>query len=148
MRSFDVFSMNCYDRRPPGDQIEPVCRRLEMPAILGEWHFGSLDAGLPASGIGHVPTQSDRGRAYRAYLESAAAGQWCVGAHWFTLYDQSAVGRFDGENYNIGLLDVCHRPYARLVEAARASHARMYAVAAGQEPPFDDAPEYLERLFM
>jgi hypothetical protein len=95
-----------------------------------------------------VPTQSDRGRAYRAYLESAAAGQWCVGAHWFTLYDQSAIGRFDGENYNIGLLDVCHRPYARLVEAARASHARMYAVAAGQEPPFDDAPEYLERLFM
>ena len=32
-------------------------------------------------------------------------------------------------------------------EAARASHARMYRVALGEEPPFADAPKYLPLLF-
>ena len=148
MRRFDVFSMNCYAPRPPVEAIAPVSKLLNLPVILGEWHFGSLDAGLPASGIGHVRTQADRGRAYRAYLEAAAAEPWCVGSHWFTLYDQSALGRFDGENYNIGFLDVCHRIYDEIATAARTAHGRMYGVADGQAKPFADAPEYLERLFM
>jgi len=70
-----------------------------------------------------------------------------VGAHWFTLYDEPAQGRFDGENYNIGFLDVCHRPYEPLAAAARATHERLYRVAAGEVPPYDDAPQYLPLLF-
>ena len=72
---------------------------------------------------------------------------WCVGVHYFILYDQSALGRFDGECYNIGFLDVCNRPYEALCTAARASHERMYDVATGKAQPFDDAPEYLPKLF-
>jgi hypothetical protein len=71
-----------------------------------------------------------------------------VGAHYFTLYDQSALGRFDGENYNIGFLDVCNRPYEPLAQAARASHERLYEVAVGQIQPYEDAPEYLPLIFM
>jgi hypothetical protein len=70
-----------------------------------------------------------------------------VGAHWFTLYDESAVGRFDGENYNIGFLDVCNRPYKELSEAGIASHERIYEVAAGEVEPYDDVPEYLPKLY-
>ncbi len=69
--------------------------------MIGEYHFGSLDVGLPASGLRRVRTQEDRGRAYRTYLENAAADPFCVGVHWFTLYDEPAIGRYDGENYNI-----------------------------------------------
>jgi hypothetical protein len=127
--------------------LAAACEAMNCPAMIGEWHFGALDAGLPASGIGRVATQADRGRAYRIYVEDAAAQPWCVGVHYFTLYDQSALGRFDGENYQIGFLDVCHRPYEPLTEAARTSHERLYEVAAGQAKPFDDPPEYLERLF-
>ena len=57
------------------------------------------------------------------------------------------MGRFDGENWNIGFMDICHRPYAPLADAARRSHERLYAVASGQTAPFDDAPEYLPKLF-
>jgi hypothetical protein len=64
------------------------------------------------------------------------------------LYDQSALGRFDGENYNIGIVDICHRPYEHVVEGARTAHERMYDVAAGTLPPFDDCPEYLPMLFI
>lgn len=148
MRSFDVFSLNCYEPRVRATDMEKIYAMLELPMLVGEWHFGALDVGLPASGIGHVRTQTDRGRAFRIYTEDAAVKPWCVGVHYFTMYDQSALGRFDGECYNIGFLDVCNRPYPELCAAARASHERVYAVATGELPPFDDAPEYLPLLFL
>ena len=148
MRHFDVFSMNCYRSRLPAKEMGQISAMLDQPIMIGEWHFGALDAGLPASGIGHVPDQAGRGKAFRVYLEDAAAKPWCVGVHYFIMYDQSALGRFDGENYNIGILDVCNRPYEALAQAARASHERLYSVAAGAEPPFNDEPVYLPLLFM
>lgn len=147
MKSFDVFSMNCYRERVPRDTTDKVHDLLAMPVVIGEWHFGALDAGMPSSGIGHLRNQTDRAKAYRVYLEDAAANPNCVGAHWFTLYDQSALGRFDGENYNIGFLDVCHRPYKEMSEAAILSHEGIYDVASGKRPPYDDVPEYLPKLF-
>ncbi|HXK95129.1 MAG TPA: hypothetical protein PKV38_15760, partial [bacterium] len=80
-------------------------------------------------------------------VEDAAANPCCVGTHYFTLYDQSAMGRFDGENYNIGFVDVCNQPYVPLADAARKCHERLYALAAGQAQPYTDEPEYLPRLF-
>jgi hypothetical protein len=148
MKTFDVFSMNCYKEKIPDDEVKQIHDMLKMPVMIGEWHFGALDVGLPASGIGHVRTQEDRGKAYRYYVEDAAANPYCVGAHWFTLYDQSALGRFDGENYNIGFLDVCNRPHEGICDAARMSHEAMYKIADGRQKAFDDAPEYLERLFL
>ncbi len=148
MRHFDVFSMNCYRSRLPAEDMARISQLLQQPVMIGEWHFGALDVGLPASGIGHVPTQADRGRAFRFYVEDAAAKPWCVGVHYFILYDQSALGRFDGENYNIGFLDVCNRPYEALAAAARQAHEHLYDVASGVSAPFDDAPEYLPMLFM
>ena len=148
MRNFDVFSMNCYRPRLPAEEMGQISALLDLPILIGEWHFGALDAGLPASGIGHVPDQKSRGQAFRLYLDDAAAKPWCVGTHYFILYDQPATGRFDGENYNIGFLDVCNRPYEALCTAARQSHERLYEVAAGQLSPYEDAPEYLPLMFL
>jgi len=148
MKFFDVYSLNCYRPKLPLEEAAKIHAMLNMPVLVGEWHFGSLDVGLPASGIGHLKNQADRAKAYRIYLEDAAANPYCVGAHWFTLYDQSALGRFDGECYNIGFLDICNRPYAELGDAAIASHERMYQVAAGTAMSYQDAPEYLPLLFV
>jgi hypothetical protein len=147
MRHFDVFSINCYSDRVKRE-LADVSADLNLPILIGEWHFGALDAGLPGSGIGHVRDQAARGQAYRVYLEDAAAQPWCVGVHYFTLYDESALGRFDGENWNIGFLDICNRPYAPLATAARQSHERLYAVAAGSETPYAEEPEYLPLVFL
>jgi hypothetical protein len=148
MKFFDVFSLNCYRDKFPRAEAEKIHELLKMPVLVGEYHFGALDVGLPASGIGHLKNQVDRGRAYRVYLEDAAADPYCVGAHWFTLYDQSALGRDDGECYNIGFLDVCNRPYEELGQAAIASHERLYKIASGRVTPFQDAPEYLPLLYL
>jgi hypothetical protein len=148
MRHFDVFSMNCYKKRLPAEEMAHISQLMNQPIMIGEWHFGALDVGLPASGIGHVRDQAERGQAYRIYLEDAAVKPWCVGVHYFILYDQSAIGRFDGENYNIGFLDVCNRPYEALCQAARASHERLYPLASGALEPYSDEPHYLPLLFM
>ncbi len=148
MKTFDVFSINCYMNSLPRDRSDRIEKLLNMPVMVGEWHFGAHDVGLPASGIGRVRNQADRSKAYRLYLEDAAADPNCVGVHWFTLYDQSALGRFDGENYNIGFLDICHRPYEEIGAGAIASHERMYRVASGELKAFADAPEYLPKLFL
>lgn len=147
MQFFDVFSINCYRDRVPREVTDGIQEMLKMPTIIGEWHFGALDVGLPSSGIGHLWSQIDRGKAYRVYLEDAAANPNCVGAHWFTLYDESALGRFDGENYNIGFLDVCNRPYQELGAAAKASHEQIYEIAAGRVQPYSNVPEYLPKLY-
>jgi hypothetical protein len=142
MRSFDVFSINAYSDRFPADKIASLHETVKIPVLVGEWHFGALDAGLPGSALRQVPDQKARGEAYRVYAEAALAHPACVGAHYFTLYDESPMGRFDGENWNIGFLDVCHRPYEPLCAAARATHERMYRVAAGLVAPYDAPVEY------
>jgi len=147
MRFFDVYSINCYRDRVPREVTDGIQEMLNMATIIGEWHFGTLDVGLPSSGIGHLRNQEDRAKAYRVYLEDAASNPNCVGAHWFTLYDQSALGRHDGENYNIGFLDICNRAYQELSTAAIASHEQIYTVAAGGIEPFSDIPEYLPKLY-
>lgn len=147
MRHFDVFSMNCYREHIPHEDVQAIDRLLGLPTMIGEFHFGALDVGLPATGIGHVKDQAARGQAYRVYVEDAAADPYCIGTHWFTLYDQSALGRFDGENYNIGFLDVCNHSYEALVQAARQTHDALYDIAAGRQAPFANAPEYLQKLF-
>ena len=47
----------------------------------------------------------------------------------------------DGENYNIGFVDVTDRPYGELVEAAKATHQRLLDVHSGKMPPFSERPK-------
>lgn len=126
----DVFSINCYAMDP----TEAVNRAVSLsgkPVMIGEFHFGALDRGLEATGIRGVTSQRERGVAYRRYLDAAAAHPSCVGAHYFILLDQPYLGRFDGENYQIGLVDVCGRPYDEFVEGIRETHLGIYDVARG-----------------
>ena len=149
MKSFDVFSMNCYAKQVPHNAFQQISRILGIPVMIGEFGFGALDVGLPGTGPApRLRNQLDRGKAYRAFLEDAVADPLCVGAHWFQLYDQSALGRTDGECYNLGFFDVCNQLYAEMGRAARASHERLYQVADGQTKAFGDAPEYLQLASM
>jgi hypothetical protein len=134
--SFDVFSINCYQMEPAFDVINTITERTGKPVIIGEYHFGALDRGLPATGLRGVASQAERGVAYRRYLESGAANPNLIGVHYFILNDQAVLGRFDGENYQIGFQDVCHTPYREMVEAAQAAHEAMYEVMSGSRAPY------------
>ena len=47
----------------------------------------------------------------------------------------------DGENYNIGFLDVTDRAYRELVEAAKETHNRLLGVHSGTLKQFAQKPE-------
>ena len=78
--------------------------------------------------------------------------QWRILIAWAptgsNCYDQSALGRPDGECYNIGFLDVCNQPYAELGEGCPCQ-SRTH-VPGGRRPvePFREAPEYLPAVSM
>ena len=119
---------------------------VDLPVMIGEFHFGALDAGQPATGLEAVASQAERAKAYRYYCERSAVHPSGVGCHWFQCYDQFALGRFDGENYNIGLFDITLRPYAEMAAAVQAASGAVYAVKAGEQPPFDERPNSLPMI--
>lgn len=143
---FDVFSINCYavEPTPALDQVRQL--NVDRPVMIGEFHFGALDAGLTATGLEAVRSQHDRGVAFRHYCERVAAHPNGVGCHWFQCYDQFALGRFDGENYNIGLFDICSRPQPEMMEAIHACGLNLYEVMSGLKPPIDEKPESLPMI--
>ena len=57
MKFFDMFSLNCYRESLPHDISAKIASELRIPVMVSEYHFGALDAGLPASGIGHLKTR-------------------------------------------------------------------------------------------
>ncbi len=134
-RGFDVFSVNIYRYAPPRETLDRIYRLVRRPMLIGEFHIGAPERGL-APGLVQAKDQEERGVAYRYYVEQAMAHPAMIGAHWFQWLDQPATGRNDGENYNIGFVDVTDRPYAELVAAAKTTHARLMAVHAGTVPPF------------
>jgi hypothetical protein len=139
---FSVFSINAYEMLPPAETIARIAERTRKPVLIGEFHFGALDRGLPATGLRAVASQEERGVAYRRYVEAAAADPNVVGTHYFVLNDQEVLGRFDGEDFQIGFVDVCQRPYRELVEAATRTHEGIYDVIAGRTKPYGrDAKE-------
>jgi hypothetical protein len=138
--NFDVFSINSYQITPL-ESMDLVGKMLNKPVIIGEFHQGALDKGLTAHGIRGVTTQKERGVGYRYYVEQAIQSKYYLGAHYFQLNDQSCLGRFDGENYQIGLIDVCMQEYTDMTNAMKDCHSNIYQVALGEVPNFNEIPK-------
>jgi hypothetical protein len=142
-KGFDVYSMNKYRWAPPKAFIDRCHAITGMPILIGEFHFGVPERGL-APGLVQAMNQTERGVAYSYYVENAAAHPAIIGAHWYQWIDQPVTGRRDGENYNIGWIDVTDRPYPELVAAARATHAKIDAIHSGNLAPTTRRPRASE----
>ncbi|MDR1406899.1 MAG: hypothetical protein LBJ23_02475 [Tannerella sp.] len=139
-RNFDVFSFNCYDLKPDEEMMNRTTRLTGLPMIIGEYHFGTVDRGM-AQSLWQVNSQQQRGTAYRYYTEQAYSHPGLIGTAYFQWCDQDLTGRFDGENYNCGLVDVTDRPYPHQIEAMKKTAARLFDIHSGKMPPTDEMPE-------
>lgn len=119
----DVVSFNRY-RFSAEDLILP--EGIDKPVVIGEFHFGALDRGQFHTGLRSVADQKQRAEAYSHYVQGALNNPQIVGTHWFQYSDQAFTGRGDGENYQIGFIDICDNPYPEIVEAARRIGYQMY----------------------
>lgn len=133
-RGLDVFSMNVYAYAPDPAYFTKVNRLTGRPVIIGEFGFGTPGRGMTV-GLRQTINQEERGVAYRYYIEQAAALPFVVGAHWFEWNDEPNTGRRDGEDFNVGMVDVTDRPYPELIEAFKTSHKRLLEVHSALAAP-------------
>ena len=138
-KAFDVFSFNCYALRPDPEMMDRVLSIAKLPMLIGEYHFGTVDRGL-AQSLWQVESQVERGVAYRYYTEQAYSHPGLIGTGYFQWCDQDMTGRFDGENYNCGLIDVTDRPYKAQVEAMMETAKRLFDIHAGRLSPVETQP--------
>jgi hypothetical protein len=134
-RVFDVYSLNSYEVVPGRKMLDHAYELTGRPLMIGEFHFGTPGRGLSA-GLRQVANDRERGIAYRYYVENAAAMPALIGAHWFQWMDEPSTGRSDGENYNIGFVDVTDRPYKDFLESVKETHKDLYAVHSGKQQAF------------
>lgn len=142
-KGFDVFSVSAYRWAPPRDFIDRCHAITKLPVLIGAFHFGVPERGL-APGLAQAMSQSERGVAYSYYVENAAAHPAIIGAHWRQWADQPVTGRPDGENYQVGWVDVTDRPYPELVAAAKATHAKLDDIHSGKLAPTTRHPRASE----
>ncbi|MCF7364429.1 beta-agarase [Vibrio sp. A1-b2] len=124
--SFNIYKDSITSQHWQSDVLEQI-ESLDFPAIIGEFHFGVLDSGNFATGIVSANSQQDRGDKYTTYMESVLDNDNFVGAHWFQYLDSPITGRaWDGENYNVGFVNVTDTPYSHLTDAARIVNCELY----------------------
>ena len=139
-KSFDVLSYNCYELYPDPKVMDRTMQITDLPMIIGEYHFGTVDRGM-AQSLWQVNSQEQRGVAYRYYTEKGYSHPALIGTAYFQWCDQDLTGRRnDGENYNCGLVDVTDRPYKYQVEAMVETAKRLYYVHSGEMEPYNQAP--------
>jgi hypothetical protein len=119
----DVISYNRYNYSVADLKLPD---EADLPVIIGEFHFGALDRGMFHTGLKATKDQQDRADKYRDYVRGALRNPYIVGTHWFQYTDQPTTGRGDGENYQIGFVDICGNPYPEIVQAAREVGQSMY----------------------
>lgn len=128
----DVFSFNCYSWEPD-EKFRIASQFLQRPFLVGEWHAGSSDCGMLSNALVSQPTQAERGKYCAEYMRSALTNPLCVGVHYFEWNDQPLLGRFDGENFQLGLVDVCLHPYDDCIRIFSEINRRMYSLRNGDE---------------
>ncbi|MBA3478522.1 MAG: beta-agarase [Lautropia sp.] len=122
----DVVSFNLYLPSVNVGFESAAFRKLDKPALLTEFHFGSSDRGPFWHGVMPVPSEADRGPAYARMLKSVLANPDFVGAHWFQYLDQPVTGRWlDGENGHLGLVAITDIPWSGFVADVRESNRRI-----------------------
>ena len=125
-RYADVVAFNWYNNDvsklalPAGSEDKPV--------IIGEYHFGNQDAGVFGGGLRPRATMKDRIKANNKYVKSALKNPAVVGAHWFRWSDQITSGRAgDGENYSVGMVDICDTPVYEFTDSLRRLSEKLYS---------------------
>ncbi len=135
----DVVSFNHYEVVPKVGEFDKLAAKIDKPFLIGEYSHNSLDTGLLTTAV-PVRDQRDRATGFRLYTEQLAARPYFVGCHYFQFQDEPITGRSDTETAYNGFVSVADVPNPFLVQAARATHARIYDLHAGKIPPFDQKP--------
>lgn len=135
--------------------FEGLRQLTNKPVLVSEWFFaaqenrsGNLNRHTTADKralhglLRTVQTQAERARGAMAAAQAFAKLPHLVGMHWFQYTDEPTGGRPDGEDYNLGLIDIHDQPYELVTEAFRQINPRLMALhqEAGTPTPLPSTP--------
>lgn len=105
------------------------------PVIVTEFYMTAMENQSgnrnSSGGFPIVQTQRERATAFGKNVSEMAARPYLLGAHWFQFTDEPPKGRGDGEDYNMGLVDIHGKPYDLLTRvSANLNVERRHAQAA------------------
>ena len=132
-RHVDVVSVNCANVEPGGwispFFLETLHRVTGRPLLVSETYVAAREnQSGNRNSKGHylvVDTQAERAATAEGLVGYLARLPYVVGYHWFQWSDQPSAGREDGEDFNMGLVDLGDRPYDLLTAALARVHARV-----------------------
>ena len=106
----------------PRFYLETLHALSGKPLIIGEFYMAARE-NRSGNRNTHgtypvVDTQKERARGFRNTVQLLLKTPYVVGADWFQYYDESTHGRFDGENFDFGLVDIYGRPYEAITSSA------------------------------
>ncbi len=130
-RHCDVLSANLY-RYNVTDFAMTTAE--DRPYLIGEFHFGIRDYGNWGVGLTWAADARNQSDLVQAYLSGALRHPNIIGAHWFQWANQCTTGRFDGENFGVGLVTVVDRPVTSLVAAFRTVADALYDYRLAPSP--------------
>ncbi len=147
----DVISINYYTAGIDRDFVRRIYAWSGNKPQLWSEFFYTAEKESAVGGFSYdLPTQRERGLAYRNYVETAASLGFVVGVEHFTLIDEPVTGRhfekYNGESYNCGLFTVTDRPYRPMIDEMAKSNFIIYEVWQGVTPPWQfDHPQFAGR---
>jgi len=102
-----------------------------LPVLISEFSMRGLDAVPPSTYPPNwffktADTQTERTAWAMAFVRQCTHSDYVIGYHWFDYMDEPALGRFDGENSNFGLVTEMDKPYAMLVAAFTMANLEAY----------------------
>jgi len=155
-RHVDVVSTNLSaawnDGSFPRFQLDTLGGLAAKPILVSEIYLAATEnRSGNRNSTGNFPvvaTQADRARAARNTIERLARRADVVGMDWFQYSDEPTHGRYDGENYNFGLVDIHDQPYEELtgmlskldVQKLKASPPAARVDASSGIPPAPSDP--------
>jgi hypothetical protein len=113
--------------------FEGLAKLADLPVLVTEFFFAANEnrSGNVNNGhLMHVATQEQRERGAAAAVRNFASFPNVVGAHWFQYADEPSGGRGDGEDFNMGLVDIFDAPYEGLVQAFARTNPALEGVHA------------------
>ncbi len=103
--------------------LETLHALTGKPVLIGEFYVAAREnrsGNKNSRGVYPVAdTQRERAAGFRNTLHALLRTPYVIGADWFQYYDEPTHGRYDGENFNFGLVDIRDRPYEALTATTR-----------------------------
>ncbi len=122
----------------------------KRPLMIGEFYMTAVENSTgnrnKSAGFPLVQTQKERAAGFKGCTEKLASIPYVVGADWFQFSDEPPMGRGDGEDYNMGLVDIYDQPYLDLIRTSskidrNAIHEKAVLPVVPPVQPIPHAPD-------